>query len=566
MAMMISKFNALIRSRLLWGVFLVVIVLSFVVWGMPSCTRNADRDLRGIEGTLDGRDVSAPEFRAAYRMACLDALLKTGSDLFRSGEFAGQLRKMAWQRLASLEQAKKWGLVAAESEVQTYIARNFPGADGSFDRAAYDQFYQQRVMSSGFSRAQFEAYFAEEIVLRKLDAVMASQARVAPAESERMFHTLMDSFVADYVKIDASSVAEPEVSGDDARALFDEDPEQFRLPEMRTASYAVVADGDGADIEIADAEIEDFYNENSDDYETSTTNEDGSVTSGYIPLDEARGGIEAKIRAERARDAAEAAAEELCAAAMPGRDGTRPDFAEVVKARGLECREAGPFALGDVPVEEFGAAFAEEAFRREAGPFDSVSDPMRVEGGWLVLKLTDIRESRVPEFEEVREKALEAARGKAVAAAMADKAAALKAAVEGGSSFADAASANGLEVVAAEPFTGLEATSGGDPALRALAGAVAVANPGELTEAAPLADGLVVGFLKDRVAADDSVYEAHRAEIVNALLQRRAAEMDTLWQESLLAGLEDLQPADADEDVEEGADAAPEEAAEEDAE
>ena len=149
---------------------------------------------------------------------------------------------------------------------------------------------------------------------------------------------------------------------------------------------------------------------------------------------------------------------------------------------------------------------------------------------------------------------------------MADKAAALKAAVEGGSSFADAASANGLEVVAAEPFTGLEATSGGDPALRALAGAVAVANPGELTEAAPLADGLVVGFLKDRVAADDSVYEAHRAEIVNALLQRRAAEMDTLWQESLLAGLEDLQPADADEDVEEGADAAPEEAAEEDAE
>ena len=102
MAMMISKFNALIRSRLLWGVFLVVIVLSFVVWGMPSCTRDDGGRARSAEGVLDGREISAAEFRAAYQMACLDILLKTGRDAFRGEDSAKMLREAAWRRLASL--------------------------------------------------------------------------------------------------------------------------------------------------------------------------------------------------------------------------------------------------------------------------------------------------------------------------------------------------------------------------------------------------------------------------------------------------------------------------------
>jgi hypothetical protein len=570
MAMMISKFNSLIRSRLLWGVFLVVIVLSFVVWGMPSCTREAgERALSGTEGTLGGEDVSPAEFRAAYRMACLDVMLKTGSDnLLHTEGFSAQLREMAWQRLASLKQAAKWNLRAAQGELQESIRRNFAGQDGAFDRAAYDQFYQQRVMPAGFSRAQFEAYFAEEIVLRKLDAVLASQARVAPAEVARMFHSLMDSLVADYAKIDAAPLeAALEVSEDDARALFDENPDRFRLPEKRSALWTLVPDGDGAGIEVSDAEIEDYYNENSDEYETTETAEDGSVSSSFKPLDEVRGEIGAKLRAERAREASEAAAEELCSAAMPGRDGTKPNFEEVVKGRGLECRAAEAFAAGDDPVPEYGAAFVREAFARELGPFDAVSDPIPVEGGWVVLKLTDIIDPRTPEFGEVRDEATAAAKAKALEKALADKAGELRAAAEAeGGSLAKAAEAAGLEVVSPAAFTGFEATSGDDPALAALAGALATVNPGELAGPVNVPGGVIVGYLKERVAAADSVFETHRAEIENALLQRRAAEMSALWRESLLEGLVDLHPAVTadDEDVEEGADgeAAEEETAE----
>ena len=45
MAMMISKFHRLIQSRLLWGAFLVIIVFSFVIWGMvwPSQIKDMDK-------------------------------------------------------------------------------------------------------------------------------------------------------------------------------------------------------------------------------------------------------------------------------------------------------------------------------------------------------------------------------------------------------------------------------------------------------------------------------------------------------------------------------------------
>lgn len=45
MTMMISKFHQLIQSRLLWGAFLIVIVFSFVIWGMvwPSDVDEAER-------------------------------------------------------------------------------------------------------------------------------------------------------------------------------------------------------------------------------------------------------------------------------------------------------------------------------------------------------------------------------------------------------------------------------------------------------------------------------------------------------------------------------------------
>jgi len=274
------------------------------------------------------------------------------------------------------------------------------------------------------------------------------------------------------------------------------------------------------------------------------------------PIEEARPGIEEALRKAAAHAAAETAATALCNAAMPGRDGTRPDFGDVVKARGLECRSAGPFAATDAPVPEYGAAFTAEAFRRSLGAFDAVSDPIPVEGGWLVLKLTDVREPRTPEFDEVREAAREAAFDRALGEALRARAAEVKAAAEE-TSLREAAERFGLGPVATESFTGFEGAMSTNAILRVLAAATATANPGEFGEPAPLDGDLILARLAGRTPADDAAFEAQGAEIAGALNQRRAAELGGLWERSLLDGLEDLHPvADpAEEEAGDGEDA-----------
>ena len=52
--MMISKFHRLIQSRLLWGAFLIIIVFSFVIWGMVWPSDIEKMEQANSAGTLDG--------------------------------------------------------------------------------------------------------------------------------------------------------------------------------------------------------------------------------------------------------------------------------------------------------------------------------------------------------------------------------------------------------------------------------------------------------------------------------------------------------------------------------
>ena len=66
MAMLIQKFHRLIQSKLLWIVFLSLVVISFVFWGAYS-PRRGERDREEIEaGELYGEAV--PRIRFIFRI------------------------------------------------------------------------------------------------------------------------------------------------------------------------------------------------------------------------------------------------------------------------------------------------------------------------------------------------------------------------------------------------------------------------------------------------------------------------------------------------------------------
>lgn len=543
MAMMISKFNMLIRSRLLWGVMLVIIVLAFVVWGMGPGVGSPSEPVRTAEGSLDGQDVSPEAFRAAYISAMVDWLLKTGRDLSGSEEASRLLRQSAWQRLAALRQAAAWNLRADDDETRAAIVSAFTGEDGVFNRQAFENYYQQVMYPRGISRAAFENYFAEEIAIRKLAHVLSSQAQVAPEEIRRMFASLMDTFSVDYATVAPDSVSDGlSVTPEMARAAFDDDPEAFRLPELRRVVYAAFPIDSFLDesAEIPEDDLAVYYNEHITDYMQSVQKEDGTTETVTTEFETVKDAIAAVLRRDAAREKAEAAATRLCSDAMPARDGSLRDFADVAREAGLDPVELAPFSASEIPVADAGPAFTAEAFRREMGAFDAVSDPVLSDTSAYVLKLLEILPSRIPEFSEVEAKATDAAREKALHDRLAERANELRdaaqKAVAAGSSFITAVRDAGGTATSAEPFTGFAASQSSNPLIPLLASAVVTCNPGEFTDVLFADDGTAVfAVLNTRIAGDEDAFESQRLPIANAIRQRRGQELSAAWMASLLS-------------------------------
>ena len=572
MAMMISKFNMLIRSRLLWGVMLVIIVLAFVVWGMGPGVGSPSEPVRAAEGSLDGQDVSPEAFRAAYISAMVDWLLKTGRDLSGSEEASRLLRQSAWQRLAALRQAAAWNLRADDDETRAAIVSAFTGEDGVFNRSAFENYYQQVMYPRGISRAAFENYFAEEIAIRKLAHVLSSQAQVAPEEIRRMFASLMDTFSVDYATVAPDSVSDGlSVTPEMARAAFDADPEAFRLPELRRVVYAAFPIDSFLDesAEIPEDDLAVYYNEHITDYMQSVQKEDGTTETVTTEFETVKDAIAAVLRRDAAREKAEAAATRLCSDAMPARDGSLRDFADVAREAGLDPVELAPFSASEVPVADAGPAFTAEAFRREMGAFDAVSDPVLSDTSAYVLKLLEILPSRIPEFSEVEAKATDAAREKAIHDRLAERANELRdaaqKAVAAGSSFITAVRDAGGTATSAEPFTGFAASQSSNPLLPLLASAVVTCNPGEFTDVLFADDGTAVfAVLNTRIPGDEDAFESQRLPIANAIRQRRGQELSAAWMASLLSPerFTDYRAAsESSEDAEESITAEEEEAA-----
>ena len=542
MTMMISKFHRLIQSRLLWGVFLVIIVFSFVIWGMVWPSQMKDMDQANAEGTLDGQPVPRGEFNAAYRSTYLSRALMLGREIASTPETDAILRQMSWQRLAALREAAKLGITASDQDLVQALRSNFAETNGVYNPQRYQAFLQNMIFPLRFTTAQFEQHVREEIMIQKLGLLIGRQAQVTPLEIRRTYDTLMDEFTVEYATISESAVAEDvNVTEADARKLYDADPAAFTLPEQCEVSYVSFPVADYADdqAEIADEDIQDYYELHIEDYTTEEADTNGAPRQKIADLDEVKPEIVKILRHQAALDKADEAATSLAFRAIPDRDGSVPDFAEEAKKAGRKARKLPPFSRRDLPVEDGGEAFAAAAFELEPGAFDRVSAPVAGNDHVYVIYLEKKIAPRVPSFEEAQDQVLATARNKAVANALSAKAQELKKAAEAGlaagKSFADSVSGLGLKAETAEPFTGLSGASSTNVIIHSLVQSVVGYNPGEVTEPIASENGLMVAYLKGRTPADPASFDAYRNEIGSAIRARRGQGRFREWQAALLA-------------------------------
>lgn len=537
--MFITKFNRLIRSKILWLIFAVVIVFSFVFWDM-STTGISQAEHQNTAGKLDGESISNKEFREAYAHAYFEALMRFGDRLQMTDSMREALEEMAWRRIATLKQAEKIKLTASDNEIINTIQNDPTFMDqGRFVPERYQAFTSQFLPQLGMSVQFYEQHVKQEIILNKLRFMIAQAVWVSPIDVDNSFSQLYDTFVFSYTAISTNTLDQPvEVTDDEALSFFLENKEKYTIPETMSVKYACFPASDYLpEIEIDDTEIADYYDSNIDDYTLTGTN----GLSIPAPIEEVSDEIKNLLSMRAAMDAAYDAASEFEIALAPDRFQAAPSFEETAIKFNLSVTTTKVFTLYEtLPDIDAGQEFNMAAFELVNRPDEYFSRPVSGQSNIYVLAYNTREDPRIPEFEEVREQAIIDATRAATAKALREKAEdisqTIEDALEEGKTFSDATESLGLEIITTDPFELSSDLEDESEAFYSLIEEVLSRNPGELTEPVVVSDEeILLGYLDSREPADRSVFKSMRADIVRYMKKRRDPLVFSEWETSLIS-------------------------------
>ena len=540
MAMMIGKFHKMIQSKVVWFIVLGVIVVTFVFWGVGAKVGNGggqgQQQAGQVIATLFGEDVSMEEYRQAMMGTRLWYMMTTGRVPGQDRATAQALEEQAWVRLAMLHKTAEEGVLVSDQEVKDLILQLpiFRGQNGAFNEAAYKGILAQMGVTPG----QAEVVVREQLAMRKLAVGPLQAALITPAELEQAYHMVSDRLVLEYAVLPRSSVEESvSVTREEAVEYFEANREDFRMPARASVSYVEFPVADYLDqVEMPEGLALQLYNENIEYYRVESTNENAAVE--YKLFEDVEGEINEMILEKLARDKAVEAATALVADVAPKGQSAKPDFRGAVAAASLTAKTLpafGPYEKLD-GIDET-APFQRVALSLRDNSYDSYSDAVAGKETVYVMSLVKRDESFLPEFEQVEERVMDAARRSAVNEALAQRALDIQETVpvvlETGKSFADAMAPLDLTVEMTDEFSQSDSLDH-DYAQQMMAVAMN-AKEGELCSPVPVANGVLFVYVSKRIAADAELgLAAVRDVLLEQLSNERAQRLGASWQTALM--------------------------------
>jgi peptidyl-prolyl cis-trans isomerase D len=214
---------------------------------------------------------------------------------------------------------------------------------------------------------------------------------------------------------------------------------------------------------------------------------------------------------------------------------------------GVTFHTSPPFALDEnVPGIGRGTPFSIRAFELED---KAVSDPIQVTRGWVILKMNEIQEPRIPELDEVRDDVESAATDERLFELANEKIAGVRAEVEAGATLEDAGSGFELSVNESTEFRrggtiqGLGAnprivSSALDMEVGAIDGAVVNNRDGILFEVTDRVFYDPVEFENEKVEARETLRAERVNQILSSLITQRREELGVRYDPQLLENFE----------------------------
>lgn len=456
--MMIMRFHKLIQSRLLWLVFLGVLVFSFVGWGVASNSGNEQSRARLDQsvGKVAGKDISFLRFDTTRRMLANQS---------RQQLPAEALEDMTFTHLAMVAYAENMGIDIPESFAKQQFAQLFLTESGEIDEESLANF-RQSLRGGRITENDYIRFIREELVLQELQSSLASSVLLPGFDVDRWASTQTDSYTLEYAAIGPDVLEEEiEVTDEQVEAFFTENRERFRLPEERSIRFLSVDIGSFTEQipAITEEQALAHYQSEPETYvrsvEQPAENEDDEpiTVQEPIPFEEVKADIRETLHEEKVRSLAEETAMSYAVKMIPRRGRSGMSMEDLAESESLEIQTAGPFSRwAPVPELPNASAIKEEVFKLEMEAPGNLGGPVEAGDAFLVFELVEIAPPRLPELDEVRERVKNAATQHHTQLAISEKAdeigEAVRAAMSNETSFKEAAEPLGLNVVTPPAF------------------------------------------------------------------------------------------------------------------
>lgn len=381
---MLQKIREKITGWVAWTIVITIGVV-FAVWGI-----DLSFTPRPMAAKVNGEEVPVEPVRRAYQEQAARFQQAFRGDL--PEEIAGEIRRGVIEQFVRREllqqRVEQQGYRVSDAALMEYVqSYDVFRVGGQFSMDAY----RAALAGAGYTPAMFEAEQRRMLEIQQLQDAVVLSSFVTDDELARRVALQRELREIEWVAVPLERfAAEIEVSDADIEARYQETSERWMTPETVDIAYIDLhIDGLAGDVQVSEDELRAFYEaEMAREPERYAGRE--RRKAGHIlvrPGDDA-GAAEARIRALRERIIA---GEDFAAVAAEASDDPG------------SARAGGE--LGWVERGMMVPAFEEALFAMEAG---ALSEPVRSEFGWHLIRLEEIEQIGGSSFEAARDELLQA--------------------------------------------------------------------------------------------------------------------------------------------------------------